>query len=452
MILRIAVVIPTFNNSRTISETVQDVLRDTPFPVLIIDDGSETPVANVLYSWDVRQALEAGRVRTLRFENNRGKGAALQFAVNELAREGYTHMLTMDGDGQHFAREIRKLVEVAVNHPWDLVIGDRKLKASAAPKVSKFGRAFSNFWVSYQTGLQVKDSQSGFRLYPLLPVQTLRFLTRRYDFEIEVLIRLIWRGVGVREVDIDVYYPAKTERVSHFHKLWDNVRISALNFLLVVVSLLKTHGSPGELAFALGIGVFIGCTPFYGFHLALIALVAFLFRLNLVIMWIGSHVSTPILAPFLVLLEEQIGKNWLNIAPDGEGMEGHFYQILCGSAVLGTLLAVATMVVTFVTALYFKKRKVRTNWSGKTRGGRIGNGFLKLVLSRLGRQYGYLCLWFIVPYFYVFAPKARRGLNEYWRLVKPRATWRERQAAHSAPFLPLRAGINGSRGTGVPSD
>ena len=109
MILRVCVVIPTYNNARTISEVVKDVLLTTPFPVLVVDDGSDTPVSGALYSWDVRGALEAGRVRVVRFEKNRGKGAALRFAISELASQGYTHMMAMDGDGQHFAREIHKL-------------------------------------------------------------------------------------------------------------------------------------------------------------------------------------------------------------------------------------------------------------------------------------------------------------------------------------------------------
>src|SRR3954471_12736173 len=106
MILRICVVIPTFDNSRTISETVKDVLLNTPFPVLVVDDGSETPVANVLYSWEVRNALEEGRVRVVRFEKNCGKGAALKYAIGDLVARGFTHMFTMDADGQHHGYEI----------------------------------------------------------------------------------------------------------------------------------------------------------------------------------------------------------------------------------------------------------------------------------------------------------------------------------------------------------
>lgn len=426
MILRVCVVIPTFNNAGTISEAVKDVLHNTPYPVLVIDDGSDTPVTNALYSWDVREALESGRVWVERFEQNRGKGGALQFAIGELARRGFTHMVTMDGDGQHFAREINKLVQLALKNPWDLIIGDRKLRSASVPEISKFGRAFSNFWVNYQTGHQIKDSQSGFRLYPLLPIQTMQFLTRKYDFEIEVLIRLIWKGINVREVEIDVHYPEGDERVSHFNKLWDNVRISTLNFILVVVSLIKTHGSPIELSLALGLGVAVGCTPFYGFHTLIAIALAFVFRLNVVIMWLGTHVSTPILAPFLILLEEKVGQYMLHPSPD-TGMQTELSRWLAGSAVVSVVMGVLTMVVTFVIAWRVKNLKQRSNWSGRTRGGRLGNGFMKLVLKHGQLHHAYFLLNFIVPYFYLFAPKARAGLNEYWKLQAPQDRWWQRQ-------------------------
>lgn len=424
MILRICVVIPTFDNARTISEVVKDVLISTPFPVLIVDDGSETPVANALYSWEVRGALEEGRVRVVRFEKNHGKGRALQFAIGDLVALGFTHMFSMDGDGQHHAREILKLTELAKDHPWDLIIGNRQLKSEAVPEISKFGRKFSNFWVNYQTGSHIKDSQSGFRLYPLFPLQTMKFWTSHYDFEIEVLIRLMWNGIHVRETEIDVYYG--TDRVTHFDKFWDNLRISVLNTLLVIMSLLRTHRSSRELALAAGMGVFIGCTPFFGFHTLLVAAAAFTLRLNFIVMWLGTHISTPLLAAFVVMAEIYIGRHWLHIGPEGSAKDD-FFQWMAGSVVLGLGLGLLVMVLTYGLAWYFQNRKRRSNWTGRTRGGRLGNGFLKLVLRYGGIEAGYTFLLLIVPYFYIFAPRGRRGLSEYWQLLEAKDTWRTKQ-------------------------
>lgn len=435
MILRVCVVIPTYNNHLTISDVAKDVVRNTKLPVLIIDDGSDRPVSDCLYSWDVRQAMEWGRVRLVRFEKNRGKGAALQFAIQELVREGYTHMLTMDGDGQHLAGEISKLTEAAKSRPWDLIIGNRRLKGDSVPESSKFGRKFSNFWVSYQTGLAVRDSQSGFRLYPLFTLQNLRFFTRKYDFEIEALIRLMWRGIKVTETEVEVVYQKGEERVSHFHKLWDNVRLSMLNTVLVTLTLLKSRRSPAQLAAAAGAGVMIGCTPFYGLHTLIVAGVSFVLRLNGLAMLLGSQVSIPPLAPLLIFASIYIGGHWLGV-PQTDGVVPHFQQWLMGSLVLGAGLGLITGLVVYGVGVFARRKsKSRSNWNGRARGGRFGNGFLLLVLRWFGLQAGYFCLYFIIPYFYLFAPQGRRGLNEYYRLIAPRMGFVRRQFAVMRHFF-----------------
>jgi predicted LPLAT superfamily acyltransferase/glycosyltransferase involved in cell wall biosynthesis len=429
VILRVCVVIPTYNNHLTISDVVKDVVLKTKFPVLILDDGSDRPVADYLYSWDVKQAMEWGRVRLKRFEKNQGKGAALQYAIKHLVDEGYTHMLTMDGDGQHLASEIHKLTETAKSHPWDLIIGNRRLRGDTVPESSKFGRKFSNFWVAYQTGAAVRDSQSGFRLYPLFALQTLKFFTRRYDFEIEALIRLMWRGIQVTETEIDVIYQKGSERVSHFNKLWDNVRLSLLNTVLVVLTLLKSRRSPLQLAAATGVGVIIGCTPFFGLHTLIVAGASFLLRLNGLAMLLGSQVSIPPLAPLVILGSIFVGGQWLNIGLV-EGPLPHFRQWLLGSLVLGAGLGLIAAIAVYALAWIARHRaKNRSNWNGRARGGRFGNGFLLAVMKLFGLKACYSCLYFIVPYFYLSTPKGRRGLNEYYKFIAPQFSWARRQMA-----------------------
>lgn len=420
MILRLCVVVPTFDNPKSISGVIKDIVTKTPYNVLVVDDGSEISVENCLVSFEVREAMMSGRVRLHRFDENRGKGAAIQYAIQFLVARGYTHMLTMDGDGQHLASEIEKLVDIARANPWDLVIGDRCLMSETVPGVSKFGRAFSNFWVKYQTGSPVQDSQSGFRLYPLFPLQTLKFRTTRYDFEIEVLIRLMWRGIGVRETEIQVIYPMKGERVTHFNKLWDNARISLLNTALVTISLMKSHRGPKDLALATGVGVFIGCTPFFGFQTLLLVLISVVLRLNVVALVLGSQISLPPMMPVLIFMSVYFGKQM--------GFTGYFETYFMGTFVTGLVFGIAVGVAVYAVSLFQRERKsAQTNWTGKTRGGRFGNGFLKFILMNLGLRWGYFCLYFIVPYFWLFAPQGRKGLNEYYSIMYPRRNWLSRQ-------------------------
>lgn len=423
MILRLCVVIPSFNDARTISEVVKDVVTTTPFPVLIVDDGSETPVSNALYSWEVRQALEEGRVRVLRFEKNEGKGAALRAAINELVERGFTHMLTMDATGYYSAREILKLNEVGKKNPWDLILGNRGLKNDEAIGfVARWKRKFASFWVKYETGSQIKDPQSGFRVYPLFPLQTMDFFTRHYDFDIEVLIRLMWRGIAVQEIDIvrteeEIWEPARV------HKFWDGLRISVLNLCLVVLSLFRTHREPLQLSLAMGLGVFIGCTPFYGVHFLIAIALALVLRLNVVVMWIGTHISTPLLAPFVVMSEIWVGRHWLHVGPENSAKED-FLQWLAGSGVVGVILGVGIGLLTLAVSWYVQKRRPSPARTSPVRG---NLGLLRLVLRWFGLKGGYRFSWLAVPYHYLVGARARRAMNEYWKLLEPSETWWPRQ-------------------------
>ena len=434
MILRPCVVIPCYDNPATIADVARRALASCPFPLLIVDDGSLRPVAELLRAEGVRDR----RLEVHRFPENRGKGLALRFALKRCLERGFTHMITLDGDGQHFPEDLPLFAEEIRAKPFHLVIGHRRMDESA-PGISHFGRAFSNFWVRYQAdeaGSAVKDSQSGFRAYPLFPLQTMRFLTRRYDFEIEVLVRALWRGVEVSNVPIRVLYQPGAARVSHFHKLRDNARISALNTLLVGISLCRRGLEPLPAALAFGLGVFVGCTPFFGLHTPIVVALALILRLNALVLWAGSQISIPPLAPFLAMASIFLGSRLLGqplpLPGQGEILElakNSFLAWLAGSLALGAVLGTISGAFVFALARSRKSRASarQRNWTGETRGGRFGNGFLILVLRRLGLRAGYFCLHFVVPYFYLFAPKARRGLDEYWRVVKPGLGWLGRQ-------------------------
>lgn len=417
MILRFCVCIPTYDNPATIDAVIRDCLFKTTYPILVIDDGSKLPVRT---DWD-------SRVNIVRLPINRGKGAALQTAFAECLKRGFTHMISVDGDGQHLAGEIAKLTAISMDDPWSLVIGSRQLNSANVPSVSKFGRSFSNFWVRFQSNCVVSDSQSGFRIYPLFHLQNLSFWTRKFDFEIEVLIRLLWRGVGVRETAIECYYPPAGERVSHFHKFWDNLRISCLNVVLVVLSLLRSRNSPRDVALAIGIGVFIGCTPLLGFHSIIAGMVAFAFRINAIYLLIGTQISIPPLAPFLILVSITVGK-WLR-GPHADSLTSSSLNWIIGSMVVGTVLGLVIGALAYFAVHHMQKSSggKTAAWNGRTRGGKFGNGFLKLVTRYAGLNTAYAFLVFVVPYFYFFAPQARRASNEYWRTVRPGEDWLTRQ-------------------------
>lgn len=226
--MKICVVVPVYNCASVLPKVIDDLTSHTKIPILVVDDGSEIPVQGF---------IDQNQVSHLRLEKNCGKGVALQRAFAWAFEQNFTHILSFDGDGQHLAENLSLMIKEAQAHPHSLIVGCRQF-SSNVPGSSKFGRRFSNFWVWYQTGASVQDSQSGLRLYPLEPLRSMTFYSGRYDFEIEVLVRLLWKGVPVIDVPTSVFYPSQKDRISHFHKFKDNARISLLNIYLIAYSLL----------------------------------------------------------------------------------------------------------------------------------------------------------------------------------------------------------------------
>jgi len=222
-----AVAVPVFNNERTVAQVVRGAL-EKGLPVLVIDDGST----------DGSSLRLAGLpVQRIDFPVNRGKGMAIRAAFKWAQDNGFSHLITIDADGQHDAQDISRLIEKIGEFPDRVIIGKRHFNADV-PGKSRFGRSWSNLWTRIVTGKTTPDSQSGFRAYPVRLLAGLRFFGRRYEFEVEVLVRAAWAGLEFDWVDVSVHYFQGPERVSHFKPLRDNFRISVVYTLLVLRRLL----------------------------------------------------------------------------------------------------------------------------------------------------------------------------------------------------------------------
>ena len=222
----LVIVIPVYNNPKSIQSVVNDTLL-LGLEVIVVDDGSEVAVETLLEEHD--------NLLVVRHSTNKGKGEALLTAARVAKEKGFTQMVAIDGDGQHYPEEVKKLLPLITDNT--LVIGNRKFKEDV-PNSSKFGRAFSNFWIFMESGRWLNDTQSGFRSYPL-SILDLDLQQSHYDFEIEVLIKHLWKKREIKEVEIEVYYPPKGTRVSHFDKVTDNIRLSKLHSKLVFKNLLR---------------------------------------------------------------------------------------------------------------------------------------------------------------------------------------------------------------------
>lgn len=224
----IIVIVPTYNNDNSIQKVVDDILS-FEYKLIVIDDGYDNPVENIL--------KENKNLTILRHNINRGKGEAILTGAKEAKKLGYKYFISLDGDGQHLASQIEKITDFCKDED-EIIIGARDFEIDNVPNGSKFGRWFSNFWATWDTEQEIKDSLSGFRLYPI-SILDLEISTSRFDWEMEVLVKHSWKGKKIKEITVDCYYPTPEERVSHFKKFWDtaaivmvHIRLLPLKFIL----------------------------------------------------------------------------------------------------------------------------------------------------------------------------------------------------------------------------
>lgn len=409
---RFVICIPVYNNPETIAEVVSGCLRESSLNVIVIDDGSTQPVRGL--------CEDSARITWVRLQENQGKGVALQEGFRVSLEAGYTHMIAIDADGQHAPADIPRLVDASFKDPWVVVVGDRDMNsAQNVPGSSIFGKAFSNFWVKYQTDVDVLDSQSGFRIYPLFHVQGMKFFSKKYDFEVEVLTRLIWKDVRIKNVPISVKYFPPEKRVSHFHKWRDNFRITVINTIMTTRSLVHGQMSPWKTALAFGIGIFVGCTPLFGLHTGIVAFLAFALRLNFVAMWLGTQISIPPLIPFLIYGSGALGEMILREPPSG--VFGFTHAWMVGSLALGAILGSAAFLTLFLILTLRGMRdgnQKKSQWSGGTRN-RAGIWFVRMLLTWFGIGPAYFFVRFVALYYFLVSLRTRRSLSEYWRTIQP---------------------------------
>ena len=364
-----AVLIPTYNNEKTLSRVLDGVLSYTPH-VIVVNDGSTDSTAAILSGYP--------QVEVVTFPKNKGKGKALQEGFQVARAKGYTYVLTIDSDGQHFPEDIPTFITaIEQEEVPTLLVGNRDMTVEGVPKKSSFGHKFSNFWFHLETGVKLPDTQSGYRLYPLEVIPR-RYFTSKFEFEIEVLVRSSWRGVPIKPVPIRVLYDP-SERVSHFRPVKDFARISLLNSILVLIAflyikprdflrkfqkksfktflkedLLETSLSDSKKAFSIALGAFFGISPLWGFQTALTITFAVLLGLNKSLAFLASNISIPPMIPLIVWSSLKVGSLFTGggLLPEGEitrdFIKAHLIQYLTGSFLLALLIAAILGTATYL--------------------------------------------------------------------------------------------------------
>ncbi len=380
--LKVCILVPTYNNAKTLENLLND-LKVFDAYIIVVNDGSTDDTENIL--------LKFAGIHSVSYSPNRGKGYALRKGFRIAVEQGFDYAISIDSDGQHFARDIPAFLSALENNPGALIIGARNMDQHSVPAKSSFGHKFSNFWYRVETGIELPDTQSGFRLYPVARLQSMTFITRRFEFEIEVIVRAAWKGIPVISVPVSVFYASPEERVSHFRPFIDFTRISILNTFLVFISFIyikprdllrrlflkgkwkevlvdeifDTSQSDVKKAVSVGFGIFMGILPIWGFQLVAAIFIAVLLRLNKGLVILFANISIPPMIPIIIYASYQFGTFWmpgsaqtvsLTKSLSLSAIRYNFKQYLAGSISLAVIAGLVAGLISFVLLKMFSKK------------------------------------------------------------------------------------------------
>ena len=380
------IIIPTYNNAKTLNRVLNGVLKYTN-NIIVVNDGATDETSKILEAYS--------QLEIITISPNKGKGNALRVGFKKALALGFKNAITIDSDGQHFPEDITQFIEY-LNQSANknlLLIGSRNMSQEGVPKKSSFGNKFSNFWFWFETGIKLQDTQSGFRLYPLQPISEMKFITKKFEFEIEVIVKAAWRGVIVENIPVQVLYD-ESERVSHFRPFKDFTRISIVNTVFVIITLfyikprdfirnfkkkgikkflaedlLGIDDSPMKKALSVALGVFVGISPLWGLHTIIVVFLAVALKLNKVIAFTFSNVSLPPFIPFILYASLKLG-SWLlgsefnfSVATINENFEfiKHLKTYVVGSFTLAITAAILFGFLSFVIFSFFGNKKAIAN-------------------------------------------------------------------------------------------
>ena len=379
--LNIVIVVPTYNNAKTIGGVLADI-KQYANHIIVVNDGSTDDTAQIL------STIEG--IEIITHQRNSGKGTALKNGLCKAKADGYRYAITIDSDGQHFASDIPTFVQEIEATPDTLLVGGRNIEADNMPGKNTFANKFSNFWFRLETGVKLPDTQSGYRLYPLQLMNVQKwYYTAKYEFELEALVFASWAGVTVRNIPINVYYPPEGERVSHFRPWRDFTRISILNTILVLIALLWiyprnfcrkltkeniklfidnniTHSPDSNLRItsAVMLGIFMGIIPVWGYQMLIAFAIAHVLKLNKVITLVASNISIPPMIPFLIYGSYFTGCKVLRVPVELslsnitlESVKNSLIPYVVGSVIFAALCSVAVGLVVFGLLAVFRRKK-----------------------------------------------------------------------------------------------
>ena len=372
------VIIPTYNNEKTLKRVIDNTLKYVDSKnIILINDGCTDNSPEILAEYE-------NRIHIICNERNKGKGYSLNRALNKAIELGYENAITIDSDGQHFPEDIPSFIATCIEFPNHIIMGSRNMEQEGVPSKSSFGNKFSNFWFKIETFIDLPDTQTGFRLYPLEHLKKMRFYSTKFEFEIEIIVRSAWKKIGFKSIPVKVLYD-KEERVSHFRPGRDFFRISVLNTILVTAALfsfypkqlfskkfaarikheaIKPEESSFTKALSIGFGFFMGIVPLWGFQLLIRIPLSIFFRMNKVLFITAANISLPPMIPFIIYISFLFGQffytgdinNQQIMSFSLEDIKTNSYQYFTGAILFAITAGISGVLMSFILLKIFRKK------------------------------------------------------------------------------------------------
>lgn len=377
---KFCVIIPTFNNATKIEAVINEVLTETS-NIIVVNDGATDNTQQLIDNYK--------NITKISYPKNKGKGYAIKKGFKKAIESGYEYAITIDSDGQHCAKDISKFINACFVNQNAIIVGTRSVIEGKISRKSSFANNLSNFWFLVITGIKLDDTQSGFRLYPIKKMQHILTLTRRYEFEIEIMVKASWQNIPIESIPISVIYPPDNERITHFRPVIDFIRIGLLNSWLVFLSLtlfrpfafikklnkknivdffnqnlVKTKDNNFKIVGSIMFGVFMGIIPIWGYQLITAIALAYVFRLNKLIVGVAANISITPMIPVIIYLSYLTGGivmgTDISQLPFNAGLSLELFtlnikQYLVGSFVLASIASSLIGTFFYVLLLFVRK-------------------------------------------------------------------------------------------------
>ena len=216
---KIAIVIPAYNESKTIASVIKDIHNNIPkninYNIIVVNDGSVDNTAKIAKEND---AIVINHIL------NSGAGSATATGLSYAQQNNYDIAATLDADGQHSAKDLYNGIQIIQNNNIDLLIGSRLLNSKGMPKIKIIGNWGLSAITKILFGIKVTDSQSGMRILSKNALDNLKWKTSGYEFCSEMLWRANQRKLIIKEYPIKVIYTDYSK--SKGQNNWNGINIA----------------------------------------------------------------------------------------------------------------------------------------------------------------------------------------------------------------------------------